>query len=177
MRRLRRRRVGSGLIRRRGILLLSRGSRITLSGTAFHRDEGESYHAKEQILQINRLPTPRNPLHQSRNMPLINQHISNLIPRKIRPQQRPRMLPFTPIRRENPIPQQGPHSPIAVIAQLKVLKFERQDGLHVLRFHREDDAPADHGRFEGYPVCSVPGADVFQEAVFFRGGEHLGYHS
>lgn len=87
------------------------------------------------------------------------------------------MLPLLPIRRKNPIPQQRPHSPIAVLAQLEVFKFQRQHGLHVLRFDGEDDASADHAGSEGYPVGAVPAADVFEETVLFGGGEHGGYHS
>lgn len=95
---------------------------------------------EKQRRHIHLLPSPTHQAQQHVDMLLENRQVTDPIPDKLRPDQRPTGMPLLPIRREDAVSQKILPILMKRPALAIVLELRRQDGLDVLRLGGEDEA-------------------------------------
>jgi hypothetical protein len=101
--------------------------------------------------------------------------IVDLIPRKLGPHQRPRVLPRFAPRGEHPVTEQRSPTVRAVLAHVPVHRLCRQHSLYVCRVPRYDEPVVRNRHFAGVHVLAHLGVDrlddILRPGISF-GGEH-----
>lgn len=92
--------------------------------------------------------------------------IPHLLPREIRPDQNPRVLPICAIRVEDSMSQQFDCGLSAQLSHVKIAELRGQNTLHILRFVSNDQCLTQNIRRECWSDSSKSGSEVLELILF-----------
>lgn len=126
--------------------------------------------AVEEGLQVDGggAAVPGQQAEQARDVRLDEAQVRDLVPGKVRPEQRPRGGPLVPVAGEDALAQQRAHDALPA-AEREVLEAQGEEGLDVLWVRREDGAAVEAADLPGRAGRAEPAGQELEEAVVPEG--------